>query len=122
MLLVNIGDCNIAEHTNTEKRLYKIEERVITLQTNQHRLFDDNGKMDNLLQKMDIAWTENTALCEAYYVSREETAALKAAVDTLMKKLDENTISSTPPSPETIAPSTTMEEIIMQLSNVQHNL
>jgi regulator of replication initiation timing len=96
---------------------------VIALQTNQHRLFDDvNSKMDNLLQKMDAAWIENSALREAYHASREETAALKAAVVTLMKKLDENTVISTPPSLETMASSTTIEEMMMQLSNVQHNL
>jgi DNA repair exonuclease SbcCD ATPase subunit len=54
------------------------------------------SKMDVLLQKMDATWTENTALREAYRASREETAALKAAVDTLTKKLDE-TIAISPP-------------------------
>jgi hypothetical protein len=71
---------------------------------------------------MDAAWTENTALCEAYCASREETAALKAAVDALMKKLEENTVISTPPSPDTMASSTTMEEMTMQLSHVQHDI
>jgi hypothetical protein len=55
------------------------------------------SKMDNLLQKMDATWTENTALREAYRASREETAMLKAAVDTLTKKLDESTAMSAPP-------------------------
>jgi hypothetical protein len=120
MLLVNIGDHNIAEHTSAEKRLYKIEERVIALQANQHRLFDDvYSKMDNLLQKMDAAWTENTVLCEAYHASREETAALKAAVDTLTKKLDDSIATSAPPSPGTTTSSTAIEEMTMQLSHVQ---
>jgi hypothetical protein len=49
---------------------------------------------------MDIAWTENTALREDYHTSREETVVLKAAVDTLTKKLDDSiTISTPPPSP-----------------------
>jgi hypothetical protein len=53
--------------------------------------FEDNvnSNFDNLLQKMDAAWTENTALREAYRASREETAALKAAVDSLTQKIDE---------------------------------
>jgi hypothetical protein len=123
ILLANIGDRNIAAHSNTEKRLYKIEERVIALQTGQHRLFDDvNSKMDNLLQKMDAAWTENTALREAYHASREETAALKAAVDTLTKKLDNSTAISAPPSPGTATSSTAIEEMTMQLSHIQTNI
>jgi SMC interacting uncharacterized protein involved in chromosome segregation len=86
-------------HNNMEERLKKIEKKVITLKTDQHRLFDDiNGKMDNLLHKMDAAWTENTGLCEAYHASREETAALKVAVDTLMQKLNENIAITVPPS------------------------
>jgi hypothetical protein len=56
MLLANSRDRNMAAHSNAEKRLYKIEERVIALNVDQYRLFDDvNGKMDNLLQKMDAA-------------------------------------------------------------------
>jgi 3-methyladenine DNA glycosylase/8-oxoguanine DNA glycosylase len=78
--------------------------------------------MDNLLQKMDAAWTANTALREAYRASREETAALKAAVDTLTKKLDENIAIAAPPSPETATSSTTMEEMMIQLSHVQNDI
>jgi hypothetical protein len=78
--------------------------------------------MDSLLQKMDVAWTENTVLREAYHASREETAALKAAVDTLTKKPDENIATTAPPSPDTATSSTTMEEMTMQLSHVQHDI
>jgi hypothetical protein len=53
--------------------------------------------MHSLLQKIDEASTENTMLQEAYRASREETALLKAAVDTLMKKLNETMTISTPP-------------------------
>jgi hypothetical protein len=96
---------------------------VIALKTDQHRLFGDTTrKMDNLLQKMNAAWTENTALCEAYRISREKTAALKAAVDTLTKKLDENITITTPPSPDTATSSTAMEDMTMQLSHVQHDI
>jgi hypothetical protein len=123
MLLVYSGDHNMAAHNDTEKHLYKIEERVIALKTNQYRFFDNaTRKMDNLRQKMDVAWIENTALCGAYHASREETAALKAAVDTLTKTLDENIAITVPPSPETATSCTTMEELMMQLSHVQHDL
>jgi regulator of replication initiation timing len=86
--------------------------------------FEDNvyNSFDNLLQKMDAAWTENTALREAYRTSREETAALKAAVDALMKRIDETITTTAPPSPATMTSSTTMEEMTMQLSVVQHDI
>jgi hypothetical protein len=45
-------------------------------------------------------------LHKAYHTSREEMAALKAAVDTLMKKLDENIATTMSPSPETATSST----------------
>jgi hypothetical protein len=123
MLLVNIRNHSIAARSNAEKCLYKIEKRVIALQTNQHRLFDEvNSTMDDLLQKMDAAWTESTVLCKAYHASREEIAALKAAVDNLTKKLDEHITISTPPSPETTTSSTAMEEMMMQLSHVQNDI
>jgi chromosome segregation ATPase len=80
------------------------------------------SKMDILLQKMAAIWTENTALHEAYHPSREETAALKAAVDTLMKKLDKNIATTAPTSPETATSSSAMEELTSQLSHVQHNI
>jgi hypothetical protein len=77
--------------------------------------FKDNvyNSFDNLLQKMDTAWTENTALCEAYRASREETAALKAAVDALTKRIDETIATTAPPSPDTMTSSTMMEEMTM---------
>jgi hypothetical protein len=54
-------DCESIEmHYKNEKRLYKIDEGVIGLWNNQHQHFEDvNSKMDNLLQKMDAAWTKN---------------------------------------------------------------
>jgi hypothetical protein len=71
---------------------------------------------------MDAAWTENTALREAYRASREETAALKAAVDALMKRINETIGTTVPPSPDTVTSSTVMEEMTMQLSVVQHDI
>jgi regulator of replication initiation timing len=100
-----------------------MHKRIVGLKADQLLHFDAlNSKMDNLLQKMDATWTRNTALREAYRASREETAALKVAVDTLMKKLDENIGITVPPSPDTVASSTVMEEMTMQLSHVQHDI
>jgi DNA-binding transcriptional MerR regulator len=82
----------------------------------------DDDHFESLNSKMDAAWTENTALCEAYRASREETAALKAAMDTLTKMLDENIAICAPPSPETATSSTAMEEMTMQLSHVQNDI
>jgi hypothetical protein len=123
MLLAYSNDHNMAAHHEMNERLYKIEERVIALKTDQYQLFDDvNSKMDNLLQKMDAAWTENTALRDAYGTSRGETAALTVAVDTRTKKLDENITTTAPFSPATATSSTTMEGMTMRLSHVQHDI
>jgi uncharacterized lipoprotein YajG len=77
-------------------RATRTESALATASEDNARL---NSKMDSLLQKMHAAWTENTVLHEAYHASREETAAFKAAVDTLMKTLDENIATTAPPSP-----------------------
>jgi hypothetical protein len=71
---------------------------------------------------MDAAWTENIVLCEAYDISREETVALEAAVDTLMKRIDETIAITMPPAPDTITSSTVMEEMTMQLSHIQNDI
>jgi hypothetical protein len=47
---------------NFEKHLFKIEERVIALKTDKHRLLDDvNSKMDSLLQKMDAIMAQSSS-------------------------------------------------------------
>jgi hypothetical protein len=76
-------------HIETQLRLTKLEDNV-------------NNNFDKLLQKMDAAWTENTALHEAYCASREETAAPKAAVDTLTKRIVKTITTTMPPSPATM--------------------
>jgi hypothetical protein len=96
-------------HIETQLWLAEIEDTV-------------NNNFDKLLQEIDAAWTENTALREAYRASREETAALRAAVDALTKKIDETTTTTAPPSPATTTSSTAMEEMTMQLSVVQHDI
>jgi hypothetical protein len=81
-----------------------------------------NRQLNLLLEKVDTVVQENTALHEAHEDSRKEKAVLQAAVDNLTCKLDEHTAISAPPSPEIMASSTTMEEMTMQLSVVQHDI
>jgi hypothetical protein len=71
---------------------------------------------------MDVAWVENTALHEAYRASREETAALQAAVDTLIWKIDKQLTILAPPLLDLLASPTTMEEMMMQLYTIQHDV
>jgi hypothetical protein len=80
------------------------------------------GRLDSLLTKMDTVVNENTVLRAAYDASKQESAALKAAVDTLSGKIDEQITIPAPPSPDLTASSTTMEEMTMQLSVVQHDI
>jgi hypothetical protein len=81
-----------------------------------------NCKLNLLLEKVDTVVQENTALHEAQEDSRKEKAALQAAVDNLIRRLDEQTAISAPPSLEITASSTTMEEMTMQLSIIQHDI
>jgi Lhr-like helicase len=105
------------------KRFITMDNRLLSIKADQLQHSDAlNSKIDTLLQKMDAAWTENTVLCEAYHASREETAALKDAVDALTKRINENITIPAPPSPDLMASSTTMEEMMMQLSVIQHDL
>jgi hypothetical protein len=60
-----------AMHYKNEKRLYKIEERVIGLSESQHQLFEDAfqtviDKLDNLTRKVDKMALEEVALHKAY--------------------------------------------------------
>jgi hypothetical protein len=123
LVLMAIRDGNTKAQCEDEAHLIAIDEKLNGLKTDQQLHHKDlNSKMDSLLQKMDAAWMENTAVREAYYVSREETAALKAAVDTLTKKLDENIATTVPPSPDTATSSASMEVMTMQLSRVQNDI
>jgi regulator of replication initiation timing len=114
-------------HYKNEKRLYKIEERVIGLQNSQHQPFEDAfqtvfDKLDNLTRKVDKMALEEVALRKAYSQSIAETAALKATIDTLTKQLDEHIVFPAPALPDPTASSTTMEEMTMQLSVVQNDI
>jgi hypothetical protein len=114
--------------------MHELNRKLVAISEGETHAYDDDttrtddrfvaieSKMDILLQKMDATWTENTALSEAYRASREETVALKAAVDTLTKKLDETIAISAPPSPDTATSPTAMEEMTMQLMHVQHDI
>jgi hypothetical protein len=74
------------------------------------------------LRQMEAVLNQNTALRVAYDAWREETAALKAAVDALTWTLDQHIAIPAPPSPDLTASSTTMEEMTMQLSVIQHDI
>jgi hypothetical protein len=71
---------------------------------------------------MDAVLNDNTELRTAYDASRAETAALKAAVDTLTREFDKQIATLAPPLPDLMASSTTMEEMTMQLSVIQHDI
>jgi hypothetical protein len=67
-------------------------------------------------------WVNQIISNQAYRPSREETAALKPAVDALRKRINETIATTAPPSPDTTTSSTTIEEMTMQLSVVQHDI
>jgi hypothetical protein len=71
---------------------------------------------------MDAVLNDNTELRTAYDTSQVETAALKAAVETLTQKFDKQIAILAPPSPHPTASSTTMEEMTMQLSVIKHDI
>jgi hypothetical protein len=101
----------------------EIQWRITTFKDNVwdsfHAMF---GRLDSLLTKMDTVVNENTVLRAAYDASKQESAALKAAVDTLSQNIDEQIAIPAPPLPDLTASSTTMEEMTMQLSVVQHDI
>jgi hypothetical protein len=78
--------------------------------------------LEGILQWMEAVLNDNTELRVAYDASRAETAALKAAVDTLTWRFDEQNAIPAPPSPDLTASSTMMEEMTMQLCVVQHDI
>ncbi|KAI5811936.1 hypothetical protein BZA77DRAFT_360120 [Pyronema omphalodes] len=79
-------------------------------------------KLDKMTRKMDKMAVEEVALRKAYHKSIAETAALKAAVDTLTKQLDERIVPPALPLPGPPTSPSAMEEMTMQLSHVQHDI
>jgi hypothetical protein len=71
---------------------------------------------------MDAVLNDNKELRASYDASRVETAALRAAVETLTQKFDKQIAIPAPPSPDLTASSTTMEEMTMQLSVIKHDI
>jgi hypothetical protein len=71
---------------------------------------------------MDAVLNNNTELRAACDASRAETAALKPAVETLTQKFDEQIAIPAPPLPDLMASSTMMEEMMMQLSVIKHDI
>jgi hypothetical protein len=65
---------------------------------------------------------EEVALCKAYHQSTAETAALKATVDTLTKQHDEYIVFLALPLPDPATSPSAMEEMMVELSHVQHDI
>jgi hypothetical protein len=152
ILLSNQINDSEAMHYQNQQRLYDIEERVMKLSTNQQQDFEEvNSKMDSLLQEMerrtsaigdkmesafqtvldklenltkqvDKMALEEVALRKAYRQSTAEMAALKATVDTLTKQLDKHIVFPALPLPDPATSPSAMEEMMMQLSHVQHDI
>jgi polyhydroxyalkanoate synthesis regulator phasin len=146
-----INNCEVIYYKN-QQHLYNIQEGVIELSKNQHQDFEEvNSKMDNLLQEMerrtsaigdkmestfqtvldkldnlrrqvDKMAMEEVALCKAYCQSTTETAALKATVDTLMKQVNDCIVIPAPPLPDPATSPSGMEEMMVQLSHIQHDI
>jgi hypothetical protein len=79
-------------------------------------------KLDNLTKKVDKMALEEVALCKAYHQSAAETAVLKATVHTLTKQLNEHIIFPALPLPDPVTSPSAMEEMMLQLSHVQHDI
>jgi hypothetical protein len=81
-----------------------------------------HSRFDALTAKINTLHGENTMLRTAYDSTKAETAALKAAVDALTKKIDEQSVILAPPSPNLTASSTAMEEMTVQLCVIQNDI
>jgi hypothetical protein len=79
-------------------------------------------KLDNLTRKVDKIALEEVALHKAYCQSTAEIVALKATVDTLMKQLDEHIVFPALPLADPVTSPSATEEMMMQLSHIQHNI
>jgi uncharacterized membrane protein YgcG len=96
--------------------LIKMDERM-----NAHLALFCN-MVGDALQQMEAVLNQNTRLHVAYNTSREETAALKDAVEALIQTPDQHIAILTLPSLDLMASSTTMEEMTMQLSVIQDDM
>jgi hypothetical protein len=79
-------------------------------------------KLENLTKQVDKIALEEVALRKAYRQSTAKTAALKDTVDTLIKQLNECVIIPASPLPDPVTSPSAMEEMMMQLSHIQHNI
>jgi hypothetical protein len=108
---------------DVEQANIEIQWRLTTFEDNVYNSFHAVfGRLDSLLTKMDTVANENTVLRAAYGASKQETVALRATVDTLSRKSDQQIAIPAPPSPDLSASPTTMEEMMMQLSVIQHDI
>jgi cobalamin biosynthesis Co2+ chelatase CbiK len=80
------------------------------------------NKPENLTKQVDKIALEEVALCKAYCQSTAETAALKATVDTLTKQFNERIVFLALPLLDMATSPSAMEDIMIQLSHVQHDI
>ncbi|KAI5814588.1 hypothetical protein BZA77DRAFT_356374 [Pyronema omphalodes] len=105
------------DNKETHRRFGTVEEKMYDISDH------INDRFDAGLAKLNDLHGENAKLCTAYHSTQAETAALKAAVAALTKRIDEQQqVISAPPSPHLTASSSAMEEMTMQLSVVQHDI
>ncbi|KAI5815543.1 hypothetical protein BZA77DRAFT_355017 [Pyronema omphalodes] len=101
----------------THRRFDTVEEKMYDISDH------INDRFDAVLAKLNDLHGENPKLRAAYDSTQAETAAPKAAVAALTKKIDEQQqVISAPPSLNLTASSSAMEEMTMQLSVVQHDI
>ncbi|KAI5809300.1 hypothetical protein BZA77DRAFT_361810 [Pyronema omphalodes] len=105
------------DNRQTHRRFDTVEEKMCDISDH------INDRLDAVLAKLNDLHGENAKLRAAYDSTQGETAALKAAVAALTKKIDEQQqVISAPPSLNLTASSSAMEEMTMQLSVVQHDI
>jgi hypothetical protein len=80
------------------------------------------SKLDDVLQQSHATKRVNNELLEAYHASREENTLLKAAIEELTRKIMEQTLLPTPPSPDIANNPSTREEMSLQLFDVQDDI
>ncbi|KAI5809267.1 hypothetical protein BZA77DRAFT_361878 [Pyronema omphalodes] len=109
--------CVNQDNEQTHRRFDTVEEKMYDISDH------INDRFDGVLAKLNDLHGENAKLRAAYNSTQAETAALKAAVAALTKKIDEQQqVILVPASPNLTASSSAMEEMTMQLSVVQHDI
>ncbi|KAI5808325.1 hypothetical protein BZA77DRAFT_362645 [Pyronema omphalodes] len=99
-------------HRDTQRRFNTLDD---TIRNNSDEM---RHRFDVMMTKFNDLLFENPTLRKAYNSTRAETAALKAAVDALMKKINEQQqVISAPPAPNLTASSSAMDLFIYLFIN-----